>query len=261
MGGAKECIGDYYTNCKCERSTKRKGEPATVSGKCSICKVLTHRCKAHCKCQKKAVGRNASRTSAPTQPSRPAEQVESMQPPGVAQAAVGAAAQPTIPVAVGRPLQLSLGVYTDASWVEQAKSDMELASNITMATLVMDSPGIRAALQRALERKADVKLILDREHHERKTCFGQVTCVNSLKRLGAEIFLCYGRPGRPGLGAMHTKCIVIDAKVAYWGSANVTSNAETHSWELFTRATGPQVTQMLEYICSLETKKGTIPLP
>ena len=48
-GWAKECKGDFYTKCKCKRSTKRKGKPATASGKCNICNVVTHRCRAHCK--------------------------------------------------------------------------------------------------------------------------------------------------------------------------------------------------------------------
>ena len=54
-----------------------------------------------------------------------------------------------------------------------------------------------------------------------------------LTRRGAQVYLCKGRDGRQEYGAgahwgqMHMKAAVVDARVAYTGSANFTRSASS----------------------------------
>ena len=82
---------------------------------------------------------------------------------------------------------------------------------------------------------------MDRQNHEQGACPGQLTALRDLVAAGAQVHLCYGKSGRPGLGYMHVKCLIVDRRVAYFGGANCTKNS-CNSWEILSRVTGgPQV--------------------
>ena len=108
MSGERLCLGDIFTKAKCKRRRIRKGTPAWAPTKCAICGVL-QRCKKHCKCQGGA-GRNAARDVR-------AQPVSS----SGSQSSRAAAPEVTLPAPPpGRPLELSLKMYTDADWTGDA---------------------------------------------------------------------------------------------------------------------------------------------
>jgi phosphatidylserine/phosphatidylglycerophosphate/cardiolipin synthase-like enzyme len=144
---------------------------------------------------------------------------------------------------------------------KKAAREIASANSVVLATYIMDLPATCTALQKTTEKQdASCLIIVDRGEHENKSLKGQQRALTALQGAGAEVLLCYGRQGRARSGAMHIKCLAVDKRIAYWGGANTTKNS-MQSWELMTRATGPQVQDMLRYCLALRRKKGSILMP
>ena len=174
-------------------------------------------------------------------------------------------AAPAAPVALpspppGRPPELSLKMYMDDDWIDAAVQELANARNsVILATYMLNNPKICAAMEKFRRKNpaGTILIVVDRQNHEQKTCPGQLKALGALLAAKAQIYLCYGKSGKAGLGYMHVKCLVVDRKVAFFGGANCTKNAE-NSWEMVSRVTGPQVQEMVAYIVKLTEKKNTV---
>ena len=255
MSGERLCLGDIFTKAKCKRHRIRKGTAACAPVKCAVCGVL-QRCKEHCKCQG-GTGRNAARDLIAQQVSSAGSQSSRAASP----AARAAAPEVTLPPAPpGRPLELSLKMYTDEDWTSDAIKEVSGArSSVILATYMLNLPRLCAALEKWCKKNPSgtCLIVVDRQNHEQGSCPGQLKALKALLGAGAQVYLCYGKSGRPGLGYMHVKCLIVDQKIAYYGGANATKNAD-NSWELVSRITGPQVQQVKDYVYSFTKKKTTI---
>jgi phosphatidylserine/phosphatidylglycerophosphate/cardiolipin synthase-like enzyme len=114
-----------------------------------------------------------------------------------------------------------------------------------------DASDFHRAIMSALRRNSDFMcvVIMDREQVEKNTCSGTRDMATELKDNGASIFLAQGRRRgkRSHAGSFHMKSIVVDKRVAYVGSANMT-NASSSNVELMTRMTGPPVHDVLHAV-------------
>ena len=68
----------------------------------------------------------------------------------------------------------------------------------------------------------DTEIIVDRAHHERGTCSHQRPL---LRELVARKVLVLLSTGESDQGVLHTKMVVVDNRIVYIGSANVTFGA------------------------------------
>lgn len=208
-----------------------------------------HRCRTHCWCARngKLTGRNCGRRDRP--------QAKPLAKP---QAKPKAQPQPSPQPRPSLEDDLSVRVFTDGSWVQNAAREIAKARSVVVASYMIDSTQLSQALKTQKAKPGSTcQIIVDRGEHENKTCRGQAPVLNELSAAGAEIYLCYGRHGTAKRGSMHAKCLVIDRRVAWWGSSNYTKNSN-NSWELVTRGTGAPVQKILDYLLSLRRVKGTI---
>ena len=109
-----------------------------------------------------------------------------------------------------------------------------------MASFVVDNDVVFSALLDRFNsgRPFACEVLVDSKHHDRRTCSSQASKLKKLNKLkGAYVYLCKGRRGS---GVMHLKQVVLDAKVLYFGSANV-SNGQSSNEECMIRMTGHPV--------------------
>ena len=126
---------------------------------------------------------------------------------------------------------------------------MEKASAVHIASMVMDEPTLCKALVGFLRGPGpfSCRVVVD------KSCFAQGRCrgLLELQRAGAQVRLATGHSGRDVYGpharggVMHVKAAVIDADVAYTGSANLTKASLTNR-ELVLRLQGAGVAPILD---------------
>eukprot|EP00973_Karenia_brevis_P055721 7749789-Karenia_brevis.AAC.1 len=206
--GRITCLGDRKTKKKCNK---------TVRTWCPDCGDY-RRCKDHCSCKNTT---NAEGRKAP----RPARGAESAIP--LAQPAVAA---PVMPAAIGRPANLSVEVFTDSSWIDSAIKEVLGAKNVLLASYVYSNSKVQEVLSRRLRGKSDFKCVLavDKSAYHGTVAPGEKTKLRDLKSLGAAVYLCNGIKGK---GIFHWKCLIVDSRVAYTGSANATQGC-LNNWEL-----------------------------
>lgn len=187
-------------------------------------------------------GRNKARERSPRLP--------------VAQAAAPKA-QPK-PKAQPRSLPLAIEMFSDGSWLERMVGELGSAQSVVICSYMFDSTIVCKGLKDMLQKPGTTcAIIVDREH-ENGTCRYQAGVLQQLRRARAQVYLSYGRNGR-GNGSMHIKAVVLDHRIAYFGSANLTRNA-SNSYELMARTTGPKVNEIYEHCLSLQRKRSTISL-
>jgi hypothetical protein len=141
-------------------------------------------------------------------------------------------------VAVYRePLKAHRRMYTDTAWVKDAERELQSASHAVVASYIFNNEAILAQLQKKLRgRGAFTCLVLvDDAAHEANAKEKRV--LKELRRDGAQVCLCTGR-NRGGI--FHWKALILDSRVAYWGTANLTMNT-LNSRDVMQRLTGPAV--------------------
>lgn len=158
--------------------------------------------------------------------------------------------------------QLDVQVFPERSWLTKAIAEVQVSSEVVLASMQFDEPLLHAVLLRRLEDKKrgrfSCRVLVDKEKHDDNSCYFQNGRLKSLKAAGAEVFTSTGRPGSKR-GHMHIKALVIDSEVAYVGSCNFTL-ASKHSFELMLRLTGPIVADALNAVEGCISGKTAAPL-
>ena len=214
--GRLVCLGGRKTKEKCYK---------TVRPRCPDCGDH-RRCKDHCLCKgtENAEGRKAPRPTRGVEPATPPEQPAAM-------------AAPVMPAAVGRPASLSVEVFTDSSWIGRAIEDMRGAKHVLLASYVYNHNQVQELLCRRLQDRSKFECVVavDKSAYHGSVAPGEKIKLKDLKTLGAAIHLCDGVRGN---GSFHWKCLILDSRAVYTGSANVTQGC-LNNWELVMRLTGP----------------------
>ena len=233
----------------CTLHTKRPGEPIVLSQRCPYC--AEWRCRTHCKCGREgtATGRSAPRARRPVQ-----------QPRAVAKAAPKAhpqpqpQPQPLAPV-VGRPAAMGVDVISDGSWLSKAIDEIRDSADVMLMSYVYDSPDLQNAFLRRLRGTSPFKLtvLVDKENFDQRSAVHQRPRLRDLHNEGATIFTVSG-DGR--FGSLHAKCLLIDRRIAYQGSANFTLSAQSNL-ELMTRLVGPPAREIERFFMSCKARRST----
>eukprot|EP00973_Karenia_brevis_P091162 12406208-Karenia_brevis.AAC.1 len=235
--GVLYCLGDYYTGARCRLSKVRKGESCTVKAAgCPDCKL--QRCKRHCKCQgtPKATGQKAPRTQDPSQTSGPGLQGPA-EPP--------AAAAPLVSPAVGRPPSSpAVELLPGSSWLKRAMQEMQQAKSVVLASFTYDDLHLQNFLLKRLAGNQPFKCVflVDKSKFEDGLTRYMRPRLKELQKAGGEVFLCTGRQGR---GIFHAKCIIVDNKTMFSGSANLTL-ASYKNFDMMFRVQGPVVLEVVK---------------
>ena len=154
---------------------------------------------------------------------------------------------------VGRPLQLAVETFTKSVWHEPSTlSELAASSSVVVSSYMFDEPAITDALLKKLRGRSNFAcdIFVDARAYDQKTCYHEGPRLRSLRDAGATIHLCIGKSGKAeygpsGLpGAHHIKALILDRKIAYQGSANLTRAARTNN-EIMHRFTGPPVETIL----------------
>ena len=90
----------------------------------------------------------------------------------------------------------------------------------------------------------DVTILVDKEQVQKRRIYYQRSRLLSLKRSGASIILCSGEPPH---GSFHVKAIIINRRICFCGSANLTYASASNA-ELCLRLTGPPVAAILSQL-------------
>ena len=117
--------------------------------------------------------------------------------------------------------------------------DLATAQNVLVASYSFDHVGVFDCLCRLLRKRPrpSVRLVVDEELFGARTTRGQRSKLHDLRELGAAVYL---GGGSTPLGSLHAKGVVINKRVAFFGSANLTQKSLQNA-ELTFRATGPPV--------------------
>ena len=147
------------------------------------------------------------------------------------------------PRPVGRPAALSCEVLQQQEWWVQLLDAVRDAPEILAASYQFDNPALSSLLDRRLRDRSmlDVTILVDKEQVLGRTIHYQRSRLMSLKRSGASIILCSGDPPH---GSFHVKAVIINRRICFCGSANLTYAAATNA-ELCLRLTGPPVAAIL----------------
>ncbi len=123
-------------------------------------------------------------------------------------------------------------------------SEVRGASEVTAVTFVYDHTVLTEVLCTRLRRGLELKLLVDREADEEGTAPRQQARLRELQEAGAVIHTGRG-DGR--FGRVHGKVVVLDKKVAFTGSPNLTNKSEKNL-ELCFRMVGAPVADILRVV-------------
>jgi len=132
---------------------------------------------------------------------------------------------------------------------------METASTVEIASMIMDEPTLCNALVGFLIGPGPFtcRVVVDKSCFAQKISRGQRPRLLELQRAGAQVRLASGHSGTDVYGpharggVMHVKAVVLDAAVAYTGSANFTKASLTNR-ELVLRLEGAGVAAILDVV-------------
>lgn len=263
------CRGVLHTGQDC---TRGKNGAIMLNSACSKCHEW--RCKKHCRCGRRgtALGRHAARDPRPTPEAKAKAQPKAQakaQPKAKAEAMPRAVSQPVpVPRAVASPSPAPASpralaalrpsgfqTYTQSTWLQQCLADLEKASTVQIASMVMDEPTLCKALVGFLRGPGtfSCRVVVDKSCFTQRNCRGQRPRLLELQQAGAQVRLATGHSGHDVYGphamggVMHVKAVVIDADVAYTGSANLTKASLTNR-ELVLRLQGAGVAAILDVV-------------
>ena len=247
----RRCPGVIKGTVKCTLARNGSGDPIVVTGACRGCGEW--RCRTHCGCGKQghAQGRQAARPGAPAG--------AKVQPKTTAHAKIctrpGHPAVPCTPPIVGRPSALSVETYTDDSWMAKLASEIQTAGVVHVSSMIVDDPDFCTAVGRRLRGRGSFActVVVDKSQYMKRTSRFQRPRLLELQRLGAQVYLAGGFNAAHlfGVGAhsgiLHLKGVVLDNRVLYVGSSNLTKASRANREVMF-RMTGPPVAKTLQGI-------------
>ena len=247
--GQSKCKGVIHTNQKCRLSRDGSGNPMQVK-KCGVCKEI--RCRTHCRCGRNhtAVGRRAPRPRATP--------VQALPQLAVCQSASCAP--------VGRPATTEVKVLVNQEWMQSALEEIRQASGVDLAMCVFDSQQILQALLSRLKDRTQFScsIVVDQSSYDEKASTFQRSRLLQLQGCGARVVACrgfdasylYGSNARKRI--THLKCLVIDKRLAFAGTANVTTSSRSNREAVF-KFRGPSVQQILwQVLPALENGRGPV---
>ena len=171
-------------------------------------------------------------------------------------------APPAVAAPLGRPASLDLELLTEDTFYGELLSDLNTASSVVMATYLYDDPDVHRKLLARLEgrRAFELVMLIDRQACSSGVCRRMRPRLRDLIRAGADVYLCdghshgdlYGSRYASRRGHMHIKGVIVDRRVAYCGSMNITRSARTNREVMF-KITGPPVRDLLAVFHGLIT--------
>ena len=249
-----ECEGVLGNGHRCRMSRDGKGHAIRLNKACRVCGEW--RCRTHCKCGREgtAHGWQAPRGRVP----------EAEQPRPKAKARPRSTESRPIPpsepvysvVPAGRPAQLDTEVYADAAWWPVLLAEVAEASHVLISVYLYDANDLHSILVRRLRGRSPfaLQMLVDKEGYDERTAPRQQPKLLELQTVGAEIFLARGC-GR--LGRLHSKAVVVNHRVAFVGSANLTEKSKQNH-ELVCKLRGPPVRKVLDAISAFRI--GAVPM-
>ena len=236
-GHGRDCV--LVNGRKCTLHTTKPGMPKSVSEACWHCKEW--RCADHCRCTRESLpnGRKPRKyaTAAPKRQPRPVMPQPAPRPKA---ARVEEAVEQQLSRPVGRPAPPSCELLDLQTWWSQHITGVGEAAEVEVASYTFDDKALFDALARGLWRKQlVVNLYIDAEMLAGSTPQCQRSRLRELRGLGATVWRC--KTGREG--SYHCKALVLDRRVVYTGSANLTGNSRRNR-EMVFRMTGPVVDQV-----------------
>jgi len=239
-----ECEGVLGNGHHCRLSRDGAGNPILLNSRCKKCKEW--RCRTHCRCgrENKLRGRERPRSKDPERPTGPAVEPRA----AAKRAAVVQAAVPPVPAPVGRPASLQVEVLPGATWWPRLLEDVAAASRVVVAVYLYDNTSLHELfLQKLRGRRAfDLQVTVDKEGFEKRDAPRQRPKLLALKGAGAKVCVA---SGEGTTGRLHCKAVVLDRRVAYTGSANLTEKSESNH-ELVCRLQGPPVQAVSEAVAT-----------
>lgn len=232
----------------CTLNSKHKGEPKRLSEKCSKCGEW--RCRKHCHCGRhpelgNALGRNAPR--GPGAPSVSTAKAKAKAAPKAKAVAAPVARTEPIPGPVGRASALSCEKLEKEDFWRRCISDVADASEVELASYMLDEPGLHQALLRRVAGSGrapfSLRVYVDRTTFAESKPYFQRPRLAALHQKGALVYLCSGQCVG---GSFHCKALVIDRRYLYTGNGNFTHCSRTKNQEFLFRMTGPMVAEVLE---------------
>ena len=229
------CQGVYRSSRACALSRARPGKPICMSKACRKCGEW--RCRSHCKCKRDETltGRNMARGV------------------GVKAASSGTSSSPSatslsVAAPVGRPAALDANLLDTETWYDQMIADISKGAEVELATYMYDNRRVHECLMARLRSRRSrpfvVNIYLDGEIQTSPHATPpkqQRSKVRELKDNGAKVYIC---KGKGALGAFHCKGVIVDRRVLYTGSPNITTKSATNEEWAF-RLVGPVVQQAL----------------
>lgn len=232
------CQGCYPSGRTCRASRSHPGQKATIKGPCSKCHE--RRCRRHCQCYRTgvAIGRSAPRS-------------------GRAEAAPCPSVEPSPPqfsvVPIGRPAAPSAQLLDETSFYKDLFAELDGAAEVHIATFQYDHPGLQQKLLRGLRGGLRVYMVVDKQGSS--TCRNMKVRLAELQKAKGHVWWRSGHSHRAVFGPaaahlaghMHRKIIVVDKRVGYIGSMNLTRSAETNR-ESMCKVKGPIVRDLVKAV-------------
>ncbi len=150
-----------------------------------------------------------------------------------------------------------LTLHADRELYDQLLEDIHQAQTSIHAVVYLVTPDLKRrkdivrdlldALIQAKKRGVEVTFLVDQKRRGGKTYSDSATAVTYLKKHGVP-----ARMDDPNI-TTHSKCVVIDEKIAWLGSANWTYSAFARNHEATVRIADPSLARELQrYLVNLE---------
>ena len=233
-----------HGTCKLAPRREPKGSTCILSKPCPDC--AEWRCRAHCLCGRGGKIGDGSKMPRSARPTAPSSDV------------AVAAPQPVLPIVkpAGRQSLPNPQKLGNKEWWGEVVAAVQDASEVELSSYMYDHPQLHKTLALRMKMKDQspirVRMCLDREAFHSGTPYHQLSRVNALRKLGAEVFLCRGECAR---GVHHKKAVVVDRRTAYTGGANLTQKSLDNG-EFNFKMRGPIVNDILEDLASVRSRSA-----
>ena len=147
-----------------------------------------------------------------------------------------------VPKPVGAPPAESCLRLKGESWWTHMQSDLKNARDLEIASYCMDEARLFSTVAELL-LACKVNLYIDKEMLADATKEKQHRRVRQLHRKGAHVYVL---KGLRSLGSFHSKPLIINRRIMFFGGANVTDRAKSDNRETTFRATRQVVEEILE---------------
>lgn len=139
------------------------------------------------------------------------------------------------------PIKTNARMYTDTAWIKDAEKELKSASHAVVTSYIFNSKGFFDVLLKRLKKKSrdpfTCLVLVDDAAYEENKAPHERRMLKELKDDGAQVWLCTGRSKG---GIFHWKALLLDSRIVYWGTANLTNNS-LNSRDLMQRLTGPAI--------------------